>query len=90
MSSRPHSISGGASSRSAADHDLSHLFDEVVAARAADRRARGPRRPDDPFRSDARRLAVSLGAYANALERYRLPVPPAIRDELRLRSGLPS
>ncbi|WP_327637545.1 hypothetical protein OHB24_03865 [Kribbella sp. NBC_00482] len=70
--------------------DLSHLFAEVVSARAAERLARGPRRQGDNTRSDASRLATSLRAYARALEKYRLPVPPVIRDELRLRSGLPS
>ncbi|MFD7155059.1 hypothetical protein ACFV9C_10685 [Kribbella sp. NPDC059898] len=71
------------------DHDLAQLFAAVVSARVADRQARGRLRWDGPFRSDAYRLASSLRAYASALESYRLPVPPVIRDELRLRSGLP-
>jgi hypothetical protein len=76
--------------RSVVNDDLSHLFAEVVSARAAERLARGPRRQGENSRSDAGRLAMSLRAYARALEKYRLPVPPVIRDELRLRSGLPS
>ncbi|MEV4261573.1 hypothetical protein [Kribbella sp. NPDC049584] len=90
MSIRPLSVTGGASRRFAADHDLLDLFADIMAARAADRHARGQRRADAPSRSDADRLSLSLGAYASALEQYRLPVPPVIRDELRLRRGLPS
>ncbi|TCC32304.1 hypothetical protein [Kribbella sindirgiensis] len=90
MSIRSLPAARGASRRSAADHDLHCLFDEITSARVADRQARGQRRPDTPSRRDTARLALSLVAYARALERYRLPVPPVIRDELRLRSGLPS
>jgi hypothetical protein len=90
MSIRPFSVPGGASRRFAADHDLLDLFAEIMSARAADRQARDQRRPDVLSRSDAMRLTLSLSAYARALEQYRLPVPPVIRDELRLRSGLPS
>lgn len=86
----PFSVPGGASRRFAADHDLLNLFAEITSARAADRQARNQRRPDVPSRSDANRLAMSLGAYAKALEQYRLPLPRVIRDELRLRTGLPS
>lgn len=89
MAIRSFSVPGGASGRSAADHDLGQLFAEIRSARAADRKARGQRRPDVPSHS-ASRLVLSLGAYATALEQYRLPVPPVIRDELRLRSGLRS
>ena len=78
----------GIQHRSAADQDLSYLYEAVRSARAADRLARCAQRRDDTFRSDSGRLAASLVAYANALERYRLPVPRAIRDELRLRSKL--
>ncbi|TDW15793.1 hypothetical protein [Kribbella kalugense] len=88
MSIRPLPVSFGASRRSAVDHDLSYLLAEIESARAAERLARGSRHPGDTFRSDAARLASSLGAYARALEGYRLPIPPVIRDELRLRQGL--
>ncbi|GAA1156214.1 hypothetical protein GCM10009630_62760 [Kribbella jejuensis] len=82
-------VPSGPSGRSVVNHDLSRLFAAVTSARVADRQARGRLRWDDPFRPDAYRLASSLRAYARALEGYRLPVPPVIRDELRLRSGLP-
>jgi hypothetical protein len=74
--------------RSTADHDLSHLFAEVVTARAAEQLTRTTKRPDDNVRNNSRRLTASLVAYAEALESYRLPVPRAIRDELRLRRRL--
>ncbi|TCO22315.1 hypothetical protein EV652_110301 [Kribbella steppae] len=76
--------------RSTADHDLSHLYAEVVTARAAEQLTRSTKRPDDNIRSNSRRLTASLSAYASALEGYRLPVPRAIRDELRLRRRLSS
>jgi hypothetical protein len=76
--------------RSSADHDLSHLLAEVMHARMAEQLTRTTKRPDDRVRSNSRRLTDSLSAYASALERYRLPVPRAIRDELRLRRRLTS
>jgi hypothetical protein len=90
MSVRPLPVLRGVQHRSAADHDLSHLFAEIMSAREADRLSRGAQRRDDIFRSDSGRLAASLNAYATALERYRLPVPHEIRDELRLRRQLSS
>jgi hypothetical protein len=90
MAIRPLTVPRGVQYRSAADNDLSHLFAAVKSARDADRQARGGLRRDDNFRSDSGRLAASLSAYATALERYRLPVPNGIRDELRLRRQLSS
>lgn len=90
MAIQPLPVSRGIHHRSAAEHDLSQLFAEVASARAAVRLARGVPRRDDTYRSDCGRLAASLGAYVRALERYRLPVPRAIRDELRIRRQLPS
>lgn len=87
MSVRSSSVLGGASRRSAENDDLLYLFAEIRSARVADRRARGMRQDGTP-RSDAARLTSSLRAYARALEQYRLPVPPVIRDELRLRGSL--
>jgi hypothetical protein len=88
MSVRPQVIRPGIQYRSAADLDLAHLLAEVRSARAADRVARSTGRRDDTFRTDSGRLAASLLAYAKALESYRLPIPRAIRDELRLRRKL--
>lgn len=76
--------------RSSADHDLSHLLAEVLHARMAEQLTRTTKRPDNNVRTNSRRLTDSLSAYASALERYRLPVPRAIRDELRLRRRLSS
>ena len=76
--------------RQAADHDLSQLFVEVRCARAADRVARCAQRTDGSSRSDSLRIAASLAAYTRALERYGLPVPHRLSDELRLRRGLAS
>jgi hypothetical protein len=76
--------------RSTADHDLSHLLAEVITAREAEQLTRSMKRPDENIRNNSRRLTASLSAYASALEAYRLPVPRAIRDELRLRSRLSS
>jgi hypothetical protein len=90
MSTQLLAVPGGASRRCAMDHDLLALFAEIRSARAADRQARRQRLPNATSGGDANRLALSLGAYARALEQYRLPVPPVIRDELRLRSGMPS
>ena len=88
MSIRPLPLLRGARRRSAVDHELSHLLAEVASARADDRLARVTGRRNETFRADSGHLASSLGAYAKALERYRLPVPRAVRDELRLRRGL--
>jgi len=90
MAISPLPVLRGIQRRSAADHDLSFLFARVTSAREAVRVGRGELRRDDAFRSDCGRLAASLNAYATALERYRLPVPREIRDELRLRRQLPS
>ncbi|MET7277311.1 hypothetical protein ABZS29_03695 [Kribbella sp. NPDC005582] len=80
---------GDASRRSNADHDLSHLYAAVVSARVAERLGRGARPPGGGVRSNGDRLMTALVAYEEALERYGLPVPPVIRDELRLRRALP-
>ncbi|MDX2969092.1 hypothetical protein PWY87_06850 [Kribbella solani] len=56
----------------------------------ADRLARRPLRPGELVAPGSARLTLSLGVYAKALEQHRLPVPPVIRDELRLRNRLSS
>jgi hypothetical protein len=38
--------------------------------------------------SASRRLKVCLEAYASGLAAHNLPIPPHLRDEIRLRSGL--
>ena len=88
MSILPLAVLRGARRRSVVDHELSDLLAEVTAAREDDQLSRGTRRRNDTFRSDCGHLVCSLGAYANALEKHRLPVPRAVRDELRLRRGL--
>jgi hypothetical protein len=90
MAIRPPAVLPSLQRRSTADHDLLHLYAEVRTAREAERLARGARRPNKTLRSDSGRLTASLTAYAKALETYRLPVPCAIRDELRLRRRLAS
>jgi hypothetical protein len=90
MTFRPLSVPLSIQRRSAADHDLSHLFAEIGVAREADRLSRDARRRDHTLRSDSSHLTSSLSAYARALEGYRLPVPRTIRDELRLRRRLSS
>lgn len=90
MTTQPADTRPSLQHRSSADHDLSHLLAEVLHARAAEQSTRTTKRPDDSIRANARRLTDSLSAYATALESYRLPVPRAIRDELRLRKRLSS
>ncbi|MFK4086940.1 hypothetical protein ACI2LF_22715 [Kribbella sp. NPDC020789] len=75
--------------RSNADQDLSHLYAAVVSARVAERLGRATRPPGGSLRSNGDRLTTALVAYTTALEGYALPVPPVIRDELRLRRALP-
>jgi hypothetical protein len=64
---------------------LARLYADLVAARAAVQgyrhapRVRGRRSVADAD------LLECLEAYAAALDRYRLPVPGRVRDELRLR-----
>ena len=83
MSVRSDPVLRGACSRSAVDHDLSDLFAEITAARAADRTARLTGRRDDASRGDSGRLAASLGAYARALETYRLTAAAIARTATR-------
>ena len=90
MTIRPHPSLLSIERRSSADQDLLHLFVEVTCAREADRQARCAPRTDTVFRRDSLRIATSLSAYARALERYGLPVPQGINEELRLRSRLAS
>lgn len=90
MTIQPLSVLRVLQHRSAADHDLSQLFAAVTSAREAVQVGRGTPCRDDVYRRACGRLAASLDAYATALETYQLPVPPEIRDELRLRLQLSS
>jgi len=59
------------------------LWDEVVAARAALARQRQqPQRTSDPEVRAA--LLDALEAYVESLDQRGLPIPYAIRDELRI------
>lgn len=87
MTLRSLSAAHGIQYRSVADQDLLQLLAKVVSARETVRLGRGAAR-DDVFRENCRRLATSLGDFTTALESYQLPVPPRIRDELRLRRRL--
>ena len=69
---------------------LGVLMHEVQQARQAwaDERCEA-RHGGAPIESPARvRLLAALEAYAAALDSRHLPLPPSIRDELRLRRGV--
>jgi hypothetical protein len=74
--------------RRPADITLSVIFAELTAARAANQAERGTPRVGTAGGPRADRLLVSLEACARALADRNLPVPPSIRDELRLRRAL--
>jgi hypothetical protein len=65
---------------------LSHFRHEVQLARARLRGARSGGHADVANRAQAH-LVASLTEYVEALESLRLPVPYALRDELRLYGG---
>lgn len=89
MTTRSLTEFGDVCRRSNADHDLAHLYAVVVSARVAERLGRATRPPGGGLRTNGDRLTTALVAYTTALEGYALPVPPVIRDELRLRRALP-
>lgn len=68
---------------------LAWLLKDVVDARASLARARtllgSPTGAGDHARA---RVLSAIEAYAAALEAQRLPVPYAMRDELRIRRGM--
>ncbi len=76
----------GAFLRCLADHDLAMVFADLKAARAADREARCSV-PANRTNSglDSSGVLTALRACVTAFEQHRLPIPPAIRDEIRLR-----
>jgi len=72
-----------------ADPELDALLAELDRARAAMTQALRTRPSDAKDQILARRgLLESLEAYASALGRRNLPVPPRLRDELSLQRGL--
>ena len=77
-------------STAATDEILALLMGELQKARAAWAAERGEaRHGGSPSESPARaRLLAALEAYAAALDSRHLPLPPSIRDELRLRRGV--
>jgi hypothetical protein len=79
----------GAYHRSVVNYNLAELFADLAEARAADQQARCSRyRASNRSKVDSMRLVTALRACAVALEQHRLPVPPPMRDELRLRRQL--
>jgi hypothetical protein len=72
--------------RSPSDITLGVVFAELSAARSANRVDRSTPRSSAGSHRD--RLLISLEACAAALAQRNLPIPPSIRDELRLRRRL--
>jgi hypothetical protein len=69
--------------------DLALLREDLRLARAAMAADRcGPQTSPAPHHAAAVELLCRLEAYVDALTERRLPVPPGLRDELRLRKGL--
>ena len=71
-----------------ADITLNALFTELTRARSENQVERGAPRLGTAGGRRADRLLQSLEACAAALEERRLPIPPSLRDELRLRRSL--
>lgn len=71
-----------------ADITLGVVFAELTAARSANRADRGTSRPAPSASARPDRLLTSLEACAAALTERHLPIPPTLRDELRLRRRL--
>jgi hypothetical protein len=72
-----------------ARQDLVVLRADLMAARAALAADRtGPQTSPTVHQAASAELLHCLQAYVAALTERRLPVPPALRDELRLRQGL--
>jgi hypothetical protein len=70
------------------DITLGVIFAELSAARAETKAERGAPRVGTAGGPRADRLLMSLEACARALAERNLPIPPSIRDELRLRRAL--
>jgi hypothetical protein len=70
------------------DATLGLIFAELTAARTANQRDRGVLRPGSGSGARSDRLLISLEACVTALTERNLPIPPSLRDELRLRRNL--
>jgi hypothetical protein len=70
------------------DITLGVIFSELSAARSANQQERGTPRLGTAGGPRADRLLLSLEACVSALTERNLPIPPGIRDELRLRRSL--
>lgn len=66
---------------------LPELFADIRKARIALRKARGVS-VTIPAREAQQQLADAIGAYIEALEVRCLPVPYALRDEMRIYGGV--
>jgi hypothetical protein len=82
------SLGSRPSLRSPADITLGMVFAELTAARAAHQVDRVSSRPAPAAGGRPDRLLTSLEACATAPAERRLPIPPTLRDELRLRRRL--
>jgi hypothetical protein len=72
-----------------ADARLGHILAELVCGRAAMTQVLRARPSDAKQQADVRRkLLKALEAYADALGKRHLPVPPRLRDELSLQRQL--
>lgn len=69
------------------DVDLPSLLLDLIEARAAVARHSTPARNRRPTADQARLLAC-MEAYSAALTARQLPIPPRLRDELRLHRSL--
>lgn len=69
------------------DVDLPSLLLDLIEARAAVARDSTPARNRRPTADQARLLAC-MEAYSAALIARQLPIPPRLRDELRLHRSL--
>jgi hypothetical protein len=74
--------------RTPSDITLAVIFAELTAARAANQAERGAPRLGSAGGPRTDRLLVSLETCVHALEDRNLPIPPTLRDELRLRRAL--
>lgn len=74
--------------RTPSDITLAVIFAELTAARAANQAERGTPRLGNAGGPRADRLLISLETCVHALEDRNLPIPPTLRDELRLRRAL--